>query len=151
LRAARNAVGSAQDTKRAAMNRSANSSAELAIRTRRAAFNRAIADGDLAAISPLLGRDVVMVTGSDSAVVSGRNTQLKVWKREFASPARAVYTRTPDRVVVSGVEPIALEYGQWQGIEDRSGKSLGSGSYTAKWREVLGEWVIVAEIYVTLA
>ncbi|CCA91769.1 MULTISPECIES: DUF4440 domain-containing protein [unclassified Novosphingobium] len=133
------------------MNQFANSAAELAVRTRRAAFNHAIENGDLAAIAPILGRDCVMVTGSDSAVISGRNAQLKVWKREFASPARAIYTRTPDRVVVSAVEPIALEYGRWQGLEDRSGKSLGSGNYTAKWREVLGEWVIVAEIYVTLA
>src|SRR3546814_17591315 len=45
------------------------SGAELAIRTRRAAFNRAIAEGDVPAISHVLGRDVVMVTGSDSAVV----------------------------------------------------------------------------------
>ncbi|AIT80967.1 DUF4440 domain-containing protein [Novosphingobium pentaromativorans] len=132
------------------MNQSASSAAELAVRTRRAAFNRAIADADLAAISPILARDCVMVTGSDSAVISGRNAQLKAWKREFAGPGRVIYNRTSDRVVVSPVEPIAMEYGRWQGLEDRSGKSLGSGNYAAKWREVLGEWVIVAEIYVTL-
>ncbi|MCJ2179750.1 DUF4440 domain-containing protein [Novosphingobium album (ex Hu et al. 2023)] len=126
------------------------SGAELIIRTRRAAFNRAIADGDIAAIAQVLGRDVVMVTGSDSAVVSGRNAQLKVWKREFASPARAIYTRTPVRVTVSRVEPVALEQGHWQGVEARSGKSLAAGDYVAKWREVLGEWVIVAEVYATL-
>lgn len=126
------------------------SAAELAIRTRRAAFNRAIAEGDMAAISPLLGRDVVMVTGSDSAVVSGRNAQLKAWRREFTSPARAVYIRTPVSVAVSTVEPVALEQGHWQGFEARSGKALASGDYSAKWREVLGEWVIVAEIYATL-
>lgn len=126
------------------------SGAELTIRTRRAAFNRAIAEGDLSAITQVLGRDVVMVTGSDSAVVSGRNAQLKAWKREFASPARAVYTRTPVSVTVSRVEPVALEQGHWQGVEARSGKALAAGDYVAKWREVLGEWVIVAEIYATL-
>ncbi|MCT2398038.1 YybH family protein [Novosphingobium mangrovi (ex Huang et al. 2023)] len=129
------------------MNKSA---VEIAIRTRRAAFNRAIAEGDVAAIQPLLGRDVVMMTGSDSAIVSGRNAQIKVWRREFASPARAVYTRTPTSVAVSRVEPVALETGHWQGVEARSGKALASGDYSAKWREVLGEWVIVAEIYATL-
>lgn len=126
------------------------SAAELAIRTRRAMFNRAIAEGDISAISPILGRDVVMVTGSDSAVVSGRNAQLKAWRREFASPVRAVYVRTPSSVVVSAVEPVALEQGEWHGFEARSGRALASGDYTAKWREVLGEWVIVAEIYATL-
>lgn len=129
------------------MNQSAT---ELGIRTRRAAFNRAIAEGDVGAISPLLGRDVVMVTGSDSAVVSGRNAQLRAWRREFASPVRAVYVRTPSRVVVSTVEPVAMETGHWQGFEALSGKALASGDYSAKWREVLGEWVIVAEIYATL-
>lgn len=124
--------------------------AELTIRTRRAMFNRAIAEGDISAISPILGRDVVMVTGSDSAVVSGRNAQLKAWRREFASPVRAVYVRTPSSVAVSAVEPVALEQGQWQGFEARSGKALASGDYSAKWREVLGEWVLVAEIYATL-
>lgn len=126
------------------------SATELAIRTRRAAFNRAIAEGDIAAISPILGRDVVMVTGSDSALVSGRNAQLKAWRREFASPARVVYARTPVSIAVSRVEPVALEQGKWQGIEAGSGKALASGDYCAKWREVLGEWVIVAEIYATL-
>lgn len=125
-------------------------SVELTIRTRRAMFNRAIAEGDISAISPILGRDVVMVTGSDSAVVSGRNAQLKAWRREFASPVRAVYVRTPSSVAVSAVEPVALEHGEWQGFEARSGKALASGDYSAKWREVLGEWVIVAEIYATL-
>ena len=125
-------------------------SVELTIRTRRAMFNRAIAEGDISAISGILGRDVVMVTGSDSAVVSGRNVQLKAWRREFASPARAVYVRTPLSVAVSAVEPVALEQGEWQGFEARSGRALASGDYTAKWREVLGEWVIVAEIYATL-
>ncbi|WP_374649421.1 nuclear transport factor 2 family protein, partial [Rhizorhabdus sp.] len=62
--------------------------AELSIRVRRAAFNRAIAEGDLAAIQPLLAPDVVMVTGSDSAVIAGRKAQLAVWKREFAQQGR---------------------------------------------------------------
>ena len=41
--------------------------AELQVRLRRAAFNRALAEGDLAAIAPLLSPDVVLITGSDSA------------------------------------------------------------------------------------
>lgn len=132
------------------MNQPVNSAAELAIRSRRAAFNRAIADGDIGAIGAVLGRDVVMVTGSDSAVVSGRGAQIKVWRREFASPARVIYTRLPATVAVSRVEPVALECGHWHGVEAGSGRALASGDYSAKWREVLGEWVIVAEIYATL-
>jgi hypothetical protein len=129
---------------------SLSNSPELTIRTRRASFNRAIAEGDAALIASVLGRDVVMVTGSDSAVISGRNTQIKVWKREFSSPARAIYTRIPSSIAVSRVEPIALEHGEWQGVEAKSGRPLAAGSYSAKWREELGQWVIVAEIFATL-
>jgi ketosteroid isomerase-like protein len=127
------------------------STADLAIRMRRAAFNRALADADLDAIGPLLARDAVLVTGTDSAVLSGRKAQLLAWKREFAAPARTIYTRTPDTIVVSPVEPIALEHGQWQGVVAPTGEPLASGRYTAKWREVGGDWVIEAEIYLTLA
>lgn len=132
------------------MDQSVYSGAELAIRTRRAAFNRAIAEADVGAIAPILGRDAIMVTGSDSAVVSGRNAQLKVWRREFASPARVVYARVPVSIAASRVEPVAIEHGRWQGIDAASGRAIASGDYSAKWREVLGEWVIVAEIYATL-
>lgn len=129
--------------------------AELAIRTRRAAFNRAIAEGDAQGIGPILARDCVMVTGTDSAVIAGRNAQLRVWQREFAVPrsaagSRLVYVRTPDAITVSPVEPIALEQGEWQGTDQASGALAASGIYTAKWRNVGGQWVIEAEIFVTL-
>ena len=41
---------------------------ELQIRMRRAAFNRALAEGDLAAIRPILAPGVVLVTGTDSDI-----------------------------------------------------------------------------------
>jgi ketosteroid isomerase-like protein len=123
---------------------------DLLIRTRRAAFNRAIEAGDAAAIGPILARDCVMVTGTDSAVIAGRNAQVKIWQREFAAKSRLVYTRLPTAITVSPVEPIALEQGEWQGA-DAGGIILASGVYTAKWREVGGQWVIEAEIFVTLS
>ena len=58
---------------------------DLAIRLARAAFNRALAERDLNAIAALLVSDVVMVTGTDSAVLAGRKAQLLAWKREFAA------------------------------------------------------------------
>jgi len=124
-------------------------SADLAIRLRRATFNRALADADLAAINPLLGMDAILVTGTDSAVLAGRKAQLAAWKREFAATPRTIYTRTPDTIVTSAVEPIAFEHGRWQGVA--AGKTVASGAYTAKWREIRGAWVIEAELYLTLA
>ncbi len=128
-----------------------NPAADLAIRLRRAAFNRALEQADLAAIGPLLAVDAVLVTGTDSAVIAGRKAQLLAWKREFAAPERTVYTRTPSVIVASGVEPIALEHGQWQGVSGTSGRLLASGDYTAKWRRLGSDWVIEAELYLTLA
>lgn len=123
---------------------------ELAIRMRRAAFNRALADADLDAIGPLLAPDAVLVTGTDSAVLAGRKAQLLAWKREFAAADRTVYTRLPGAIEVSPVEPIAMERGQWSGVT-ASGTPLASGTYAAKWRRLRDEWVIVAEIFVTLS
>lgn len=97
--------------------------ADLAIRLRRASFNRALADADLAAIGPILAQDVVMVTGTDSGVIAGRKEQLMAWKREFAAPDRSIYTRTPDTILVSPVEPIAFEHGQWRALPHRPASS----------------------------
>ncbi len=123
---------------------------ELAIRARRAAFNRAIADGDAAAIGPLLAKDCVMVTGTDSAVIAGRTAQVKVWRREFAAPTRDTYVRTPATFAISTIARIAMEHGTWDALASE-GATTASGTYAAKWRQVQGEWVIEAEVFVTMA
>ena len=124
---------------------------DLAIRMRRAAFNAALIKADLIAIGPLLAPYAVPVAGTDSAVLSGRKVQLLTWKREFAASERTIYVRTPDTITASSVEPIALEHGRWRGLHMRDDRLLASGDYTAKWRNVSGDWVIEAEIYLTLA
>jgi len=124
-------------------------SPELAIRLRRAAFNRALAEADLAAIGPLLAPDVVLVAGTDSALIVGRKAQVQTWKREFAARDRTVYVRLPDRVEASPVAPLAMEYGAWRG-ESLSGATLASGSYAAKWRRLGADWLLEAEVFLTL-
>lgn len=124
---------------------------ELAIRMRRAAFNRALATADLAAIRPLLAPYAVVVTGTDSAVRTDAKSQLAIWKANFGSKDRAIYTRTPDTILASTVEPIAMEHGKWVGVMAADGEEFASGAYTAKWRKVGADWVIEAEIYLTLA
>ncbi|ARS29299.1 nuclear transport factor 2 family protein [Sphingomonas sp. KC8] len=126
-------------------------SPDLAIRLCRASFNRALAEADLDAIAPLLAPNAILITGTDSAILSGRKAQLLAWKREFAAADRTIYTRTADAVQVSSVEPIALEQGRWQGIATTTGLPLASGTYVAKWRRIGADWVIEAEIYLTLA
>ena len=126
-------------------------SPDLAIRLRRAAFNRALAEGDLDAIAPLLAREAILVTGTSSTVIAGRKAQLTIWRREFAAAERTIYTRTPDSVIASLVEPGALEHGQWLCVTAATGEPVASGAYTAKWREIGAEWVIEAELFLTLA
>lgn len=127
------------------------SGADLAIRLRRAAFNRALADADLAAIGPILAPTCVLVTGTDSAVLSGRKAQLAAWQREFGASPRCVYVRMPDDVTLSAVAPVALETGHWTGTVQGAASPEAAGRYSAKWRKVAGDWVIEAEVYVTLA
>ncbi|NLS26713.1 hypothetical protein S2M10_16980 [Sphingomonas sp. S2M10] len=125
-------------------------SPELAIRMARAAFNRALAAGDLAAIGPLLAPDVVLVAGTDSAVIHGRKAQLLAWKREFAAKARNIYSRIPETVIVSPVAPIAFEHGRWEGVSAEAATVEASGHYTAKWRQIDATWQLEAELYLTL-
>ncbi|MDF8333961.1 nuclear transport factor 2 family protein [Novosphingobium cyanobacteriorum] len=121
---------------------------DLAIRLRRAAFNRALAEADLAAIGPILSPNCILVTGTDSAVIAGRKAQLVAWKREFAARPRTAYTRTTETVTVSAIEPIAMETGHWQGLIE--GQVQASGTYGAKWRQAGADWLLEAEIFVTL-
>ena len=124
---------------------------ELAIRSARAAFNAALLNADLNAITPILAPNAVLITGTDSAIIAGRKAQLMTWKREFFSANRTIYIRTPDTVVASTVEPIALEQGRWQARSASSGDPLASGDYTVKWRRIGANWLIEAELYLTLA
>ncbi|MFZ2995857.1 nuclear transport factor 2 family protein [Sphingobium sp.] len=125
-------------------------SPELAIRMRRATFNAALAEGDLTMIGTLLAPGAILVTGTDSALLPNRKAQLAAWKQEFKAKAPTLYVRTPDSIQISPVEPVAMEVGHWQ-ASSPDNRTLASGSYSAKWREVAGAWMIEAEIYVTLA
>lgn len=124
--------------------------AELEIRLQRAAFNRALATGNLAAVGPILSPTAILVAGTDSALLSGRNAQLAAWKREFAAPDRSIYVRTPQTITASPVEPIAFEQGDWTGTS-LSGVRQAGGIYTAKWRHIGSSWCIEAELYLTLS
>ncbi|MCP1471827.1 ketosteroid isomerase-like protein [Sphingobium sp. OAS761] len=125
--------------------------ADLAIRMRRASFNRALADADLATIERILAKDVVLITGTDSAVIVGRKAQLLAWRREFAAADRIVYVRTPRDILVSPIEPVAMEQGHWEGRARSDDRPATSGDYSAKWRLNGEEWRLEAEIFLTLA
>ena len=125
--------------------------AQHQIRAQRAVFNAAIAKGDLAAIGAVLADDAQIVTGADSLVFSGRDGELKLWAEDVAAPSRGIYVRTPERIALSPVAPMAMESGHWRGVDTKSATDWASGSYFAKWRRIAGKWLIESETYMTTA
>ena len=118
------------------------------ILNQRQLFNQAIADQDIKVIESVLHENVILITGTDSDVFTGKQAQLALWSNDFSNPDRAVYVRTPKCVRVSSVYPVALEYGTWRG-EQPDGLRFAAGSYAAKWRMVGELWKLESEIFAT--
>ena len=125
--------------------------AEREIRSQRAAFNRALAAGNVSGIAPILADDAQLVTGADSLVVSGKAAQLALWAEDLNGPKRRVYVRKPARIRVSAVGPMALETGEWRGFQLSARRNWSSGDYVAKWRRIGGKWLIESETYMATA
>lgn len=126
--------------------------AEPQIRAQRQAFNRALATGDLTAIASFLAENAQIVTGKSSLVFSGRAAQIGMWWEDFQAADRTSYVRTPDRIELSPISPMAMETGHWRGVNIKSAAAnWASGTYSAKWRNIDGQWLIESEIYMTTA
>ena len=119
------------------------------VQNQRQLFNRAIIDKDIQAIENVLHDQVILITGSDSDVYTGKEAQLAIWSSDFSKPDRAVYVRTPTCIRVSPVLPVALEYGTWRGEKPDGAGSFAAGSYAAKWRRVDKHWKLESEIFAT--
>ena len=122
---------------------------ETAIRAAREAFNAAIAKGDLAAIGAVLADNAQIVTGAESLVFNGKSGELKLWTADLHAPSRGIYVRTPDRITLSPVAPMAMENGHWRGVDTKSAKDWAAGLYFAKWRRFDGMWKVESETYMT--
>jgi ketosteroid isomerase-like protein len=125
--------------------------AERAIRIQRAAFNRALAAGNVRGIAPILADDAQLLTGADSMIVAGKAAQMALWTDDLAGPKRRFYVRTPTRIRVSPVGPMALETGQWRGHQLSAKHNWASGDYVAKWRRIDGTWKLESETYMSTA
>lgn len=125
--------------------------AEQQIRRQREAFNGALARRDLAAIATFLADNAQIMTGRSSLVFSGRAAQIGMWWEDFQAPSPIAYVRTPERIELSPVGPMALETGRWRGVDPKSSSDWATGSYSAKWRQIEGRWLLEGEIYMTTA
>jgi len=121
-----------------------------AVEVQRQAFNQAMEAADLERISAVLAEDVVLITGTDSHLFSGRQAQLDLWRGDFASNDRLVYVRTSECIQVSERFPIAHERGRWRG-ERNEGADFAAGLYSAKWRHDGEAWRLEAEVFMTEA
>ena len=125
--------------------------AEQQIRTQRAAFNRAIATGDIPAIASVLADNAQLIGGDFSALTAGKDAQVARWASGLKKQSRDIYVRTPDRIILSPLLPMAMESGHWRGVDSKSAKDWASGVYSAKWRRFAGTWKIESETYMTTA
>lgn len=121
----------------------------VALLAARAAFNHAIAVADADAIRAVLTADVILISGTDSSSILGRDAQVKVWKEDFDAKHRVVYVRDAACVSISPLAPIALESGEWRGVSTEPPQDKVAGRYAAKWRRTAGGWQLEAEIFST--
>jgi ketosteroid isomerase-like protein len=117
------------------------------LRDARDRFNHAIRHDDLDTIAAILAEDVALVTGTDSTLFVGRESQLALWRSDFEDADRFIYLRATSNVLLSPLHPIAMESGLWTGTAP-DGSEVG-GDYSAKWRCVDDQWLLEAEIFMT--
>lgn len=124
-----------------------------AVRSARAAQNRAIAALDTAAIANFWTEDVEIRRGL-GALVTGRGAYKQLFNPDsgaVASGEELIYQREPASVDMSAHWPLAYEEGMWVGHLGRAdGPALIGGRYAAQWVKRGGRWLIRGEVYVAL-
>ena len=124
-----------------------------AIRSARAAQNRAISAGDTAEAARYWTEDVEIRRGLGPLVV-GRAAYQKIILPDSAARAAGtelVYERMPSSVEVSPRWPLAYESGTWAGhLGSAKGPAVIRGSYGAQWVKRGAQWLIRGEVYVAL-
>ena len=118
--------------------------AERQIRAQRTAFN-------IPAIAAVLADNAQLVGGDFSTLTAGKQAQVALWSQDLKDRSRGIYVRTPDRIQLSPVLPMAMESGHWRGVDSKSRADWASGVYAAKWRRFRGTWKIETETYMTTA
>lgn len=119
---------------------------EEAVRARRKLTNRLIAAHEAARLKPFFAPDVKLIVG-DGDLILGAESVIAAFAGQFAEPGFKTYVRETEAVDLDAAGLRAAERGRWAGLwSDRR----MSGTYLAVWRKVTGQWVIEAEMYVTL-
>jgi len=124
---------------------------QSAIRTARAAQNKAIAAGDLDRVARFWTDDVT-VRRALGQPLSGREAARKALEPPAAPATHLVYQRLTKEVEVSAKWPLAFETGTWEGHQaTTTGPVVIGGRYSAQWVKRGGDWLIRSEVFVALS
>ena len=115
------------------------------IRSNRAASNDAIAKHDVNGIAKYWLNDFVQVIGR-GIYQTGKDSIMASWKALFAGDPQVSYIRNPEEIVKSDNDSLAWERGKWIGIHSYS----KGGNYAAMWIKRNGNWMLKAELFVSL-
>ncbi len=119
---------------------------EDAIRARRRLTNKLIAAHDADRLRPFLSPHATVVAG-DGSLITGADAVVSAFASQFRDPGFIAYVRTPETVELDQSGVRAAERGRWVGSWRQARMA---GAYLASWRKVTGQWVIEAEMFVTL-
>lgn len=119
---------------------------EDAIRARGRLTNKLIAGHESARLRPFFAPDVKLIVG-DGDLILGADAVIAAFAAQFAEPGFKAYVRETETVELDAAGLRAAERGRWTGLWAE--RTLG-GTYLAVWRKTTGQWVIEAEMYVTL-
>ena len=126
----------------------------VAIRSARAAQNRAMAAGDTATAATFWTDDVEIRRGL-GLLVLGRSAYQRILLPDSAAVRTGTalwYERNPVSVEVSTQWPLAYETGEWAAHQGTSGGPVViRGRYSAQWVKRGSRWLIRGEVYVALS
>ncbi len=118
-----------------------------AVRLARARSNAALAARDTNAIVATVSPSYHLIS-SRNAHANGRDGTLANWRQQFSTHPDVSYVRTPSAVRIFAPWQMAEEVGTWVGRwREPDGTVVISGSYTAKWRRIDGQWLLEAEVF----
>lgn len=122
-----------------------------AIRSIRAASNRAIAERDFVALRATWIEDL-HVTASSGRVFNSAHEMEEAFAEVFRDPSFITYAREPTTIEPGSEATMAAESGQWVGRWCKpDGEMILRGSYMTQWRKLEGEWKIRSELFVALS
>jgi ketosteroid isomerase-like protein len=120
---------------------------DIAIRSRRAASNAAIAARDADATVAIMAEDVTVAVAG-GPLLAGREASRRAFLEQFADQAFRGYVRETLRIEFTGPDGHATESGRWAGRWQHGlRREEMRGSYVAQWTRTDGEWMLQSEVF----